>query len=260
MKPNKPFKLFFLAALLLVSGSAGAQQTRPRLFTIGDSTMSYSTREYDPSYDRGYGWGDALNRVFDTTRLEIHNCARSGRSSKSFIDEGLWDKVLEQLREGDYLLVQFGGNDQKTDPKRHTDAETSFRDNFRRFIDQARAKGAEPILATSVVRRRFDNNGKLIDTYGPYITAVEIVGKERGVAVADLKTATWKLVEEAGPEGSKRYFNYLAPNETERFPEGNADNSHWNYDGAYEVARLFADELRRLEHPLAGYLLPDTNR
>lgn len=252
----KSFRIlhFLLPLLLLFPVGALTAQPRPRLFTIGDSTMSYSSRPYDPSYDRGYGWGQALDRVFDTTRIEVHNCARSGRSSKSFIDEGRWDKVLAQLRTGDYLVIQFGGNDQKEDPKRHTDPETTFRDNFRRFIREARAKGAEPLLATSVVRRRFDRSGKLIDTYGPYITAVEDVGRECGVPVVDLKTATWQLVEQAGPEGSKRLFNYIDPGVVERFPDGRADNSHWNYDGAYAVAQLFAAELRKAEHPLARYL------
>ena len=151
--------------------------------------------------------------------------------------------------------MQFGGNDQKADPKRHTDAETSFRDNFRRFIREAREKGAQPLLATSVVRRRFDKEGKLVDTYGPYITAVEVVGAECDVPVMDLKTTTWELVEKAGIEGSKRYFNHIEPGTVERFPEGNADNSHWNYDGAYEVARLFGAELTKTQHPLAAYLL-----
>lgn len=254
MKTSRFFGILLAAALLFSAGESLAQQ-RKRLFTIGDSTMSYNNKPYDPAYDRGYGWGDALKRVFDTTHLEVRNCARSGRSSKSFIDEGLWDKVLAQLEPGDWLLIQFGGNDQKTDPKRHTDAETSFRDNFRRFIREAREKGAEPLLATSVVRRRFDKEGKLIDTYGPYITAVEAVGSECNVPVMDLKTATWKLVEQAGVEGSKRYFNHIEPGVVERFPEGNADNSHWNYDGAYEVARLFGAELTEARHPLADYLL-----
>ena len=171
MKTSRFFGILLAAVLLFSAGTSLAQQ-RKRLFTIGDSTMSYNNKPYDPAYDRGYGWGDALKRVFDTTRLEVRNYARSGRSSKSFIDEGLWDKVLAQLEPGDWLLIQFGSNDQKADPKRHTDAETSFRDNFRRFIREAREKGAEPLLATSVVRRRFDKGGKLIDTYGPYITAV----------------------------------------------------------------------------------------
>ncbi len=254
MKTSRFFGIILAATLLFVAGTSMAQQ-RKRLFTIGDSTMSYNNKPYDPTYDRGYGWGDALKRVFDTTRLEVHNYARSGRSSKSFIDEGLWDKVLAQLMPGDWLLIQFGGNDQKADPKRHTDAETSFRDNFRRFIREAREKGAQPLLATSVVRRRFDKEGKLVDTYGPYITAVEVVGAECGVPVMDLKTTTWELVEKAGVEGSKRYFNHIEPGTVERFPEGNADNSHWNYDGAYEVARLFGTELTKTRHPLAAYLL-----
>lgn len=252
MKPFRRLAVSLLALLFL--SAATPASSRPRLFTIGDSTMSYSNRPYDPDYDRGYGWGQALGLVFDTAQLEVHNCARSGRSTKSFIDEGHWDKVLAQLVPGDYLLIQFGGNDQKDDPKRHTDPETTFRDNFRRFIREAREKGAVPLLATSVVRRRFDRAGKLVDTYGPYITAVEAVGAECGVPVIDIKTATWKLVEEAGKEGSKRYFNHIDSGVVTRFPQGRADNSHWNYDGATAVARLFADELRKTEHPLAAYL------
>lgn len=252
MKTFKLSLLLLAVAMLFVATSASAQK-RIRLFTIGDSTMSYSNKPYDASYDRGFGWGHALNFVFDTTRLEVHNCALSGRSSKSFIDEGHWAKVLAQLEKGDYLLIQFGGNDQKADPKRHTDAETTFQDNFRRFIDEARAKGAEPVLATSVVRRRF-RDGKLVDTYGAYITAVWTVGKACNVPVIDLKTATWNLVESAGSEESKRYFNHIAPGETTRFPEGNADDSHWNRDGATKVAELFAAELRTANHPLAAYL------
>lgn len=248
------FSGFFLAAALLFFTGASLAQPRKRLFTIGDSTMSYSSKPYDPAYDRGYGWGDALGPLFDTARLEVHNCARSGRSTKSFIDEGRWDRVLAELQPGDWLLIQFGGNDQKPDPARHTDAETSFRDNLRRFIREAREKGASPLLATSVVRRRFDRQGRLTDTYGPYIPAVEIVGAECGVPVADLKTATWNLVEQAGPEGSKRFFNHIAPGIVERFPDGRADDTHWNYDGACEVARLFAELLVEMRHPLADYL------
>ena len=96
MKTSRFFRILLAAALLFSAGESLAQQ-RKRLFTIGDSTMSYNNKPYDPAYDQGYGWGDALKRVFDTTRLEVRNCARSGRSSKSFIDEGLWDKVLSQV-------------------------------------------------------------------------------------------------------------------------------------------------------------------
>lgn len=253
MKPRSFFRTIPLFLLFWPGGEIKAQSLK-RLFTIGDSTMSYSTRAYDPAYDRGYGWGQALCLIFDPVRLEVCNRARSGRSSKSFIDEGHWDKVLAELSAGDYLVIQFGGNDQKDDPKRHTDAETTFRDNFRRFIREVRAKGAEPLLATSLVRRRFDRNGKLIDTYGPYITAVEAVGRECGVSVVDLHAATWKLVEAAGPDQSKRYFNHIEPGVVERFPQGRADNTHWNYEGACAVARLFAAELRKTDHPLAAYL------
>ncbi len=230
-------------------------EKKPKLFTIGDSTMKYSTKPFDPSYDRGYGWADALKLVFDEDKIEVCNHARSGRSSKSFIDEGLWDAVYDEMGEGDYLLVQFGGNDQKNDPKRHTDPQTTYKENYRKFIAGAREKGAEPLLATSVVRRRFDaKTGKLRDTYGPYIPAVEEVGAECGVPVVDMKTATWILVESAGPEGSRKYFNYSAPGECSRWPDGHQDDSHWNCDGAFEVARLFAAEIVKMNHPLKKYL------
>lgn len=255
-------KILTAAGLLLALMSLLAMKPgKVKIFAIGDSTMCYSKKTFDPSYDKGYGWVDALTRVFDEERTEIINRAISGRSSKSFIDEGHWDKVLSELGKGDYLIITFGGNDQKNDPVRHTDAQTSFKDNFRKFISEARAKGAHPILATSIVRRRFDkkNPEKLVDTYGEYVTAVVEVGQECNVPVMDMKTASWEFIENAGPEGSKKYFNYTAPGEVSRFPEGHKDDSHLNYDGAFEIAKLFAAELVRTGHPLAGNLRKEFN-
>lgn len=251
----KKFVRFFFPAVLLSIAVISMTPPKHRLFAIGDSTMCYSKKPFDPSYDKGYGWADALTTVFDTDKIEICNHARSGRSSKSFIDEGLWDEVYNNIGKGDWLLIQFGGNDQKNDPERHTDPQTTFKANLRKFISESREKGAVPVLATSVVRRRFDKNtGKLVDTYGPYIPAVEEVGRECRVPVIDMKSATWKLVEEAGPEASKQYFNYTAPGEVMKYPDGHEDDSHWNYDGACKVAELFAAELVKTGHPLKKYL------
>ena len=243
---------------LTVCGAFASQKEKPiRLFTIGDSTMQYG-QDIDPSYDTGCGWGQVLGEFFDPTKLVVENHARSGRSTKSFINEGLWQKVLDRLRPGDYLLVQFGGNDQKkADSTRYADPETDFQNNFAKFITEAREKGAIPILATSVVRRRFDAQGQLVDTYGPYITAVEKVGARMDVPVIDMKTATWDLVQQAGPEGSKKLFNYIAPGVCTRFPDGNRDDSHWNIDGARTVASLFVQRLKASGHPLTQYLKQD---
>lgn len=249
----KTLKLLIFAAALLLVGVA-AKPKKITLYTIGDSTMSVGGKQFDPSYDIAMGWGDAIQPFFDEKKLEIKNCGRSGRSSKSFIDEGLWDQVLSQLQKGDYLLIQFGGNDQKNDPKRYTDPETSFKDNFRKFITEARAKGAIPLLATSVVRRRFDSGGNLVDTYGRYVTAVEEVGEEMNVPVIDMKTSTWNLVQEAGVEGSIALFNHVEPGQVGRYPEGNKDNSHWSYIGAEKVAELFVKDLKASKHPLAKYI------
>ncbi len=238
--------------------AAAAKPRKAVLFTIGDSTMTYGSdgdAVPDPAEDPGCGWGQMLHKYFNPKKIEVRNRGISGRSSKSYIDEGQWQKVYDQMQKGDFLLVQFGGNDQKSqDSRRYAAPMTDFKDNFRFFINAAREKGVTPILCTSVVRRRFDKQGQLIDTYGEYITAVREVGEEMGVTVIDLKESTWKLVQDAGVEGSKKLFNYTAPGEVAKYPDGHRDDSHWNIDGADKVAGLFAEELRTSGNPLAKYL------
>ncbi|MDR2627883.1 MAG: rhamnogalacturonan acetylesterase [Dysgonamonadaceae bacterium] len=247
----------FYAVCGILTVILSASDRKPvTLFTIGDSTMSDNRVLSDDPGDPGRGWVQELHRFFRSEKLVIKNHAQSGRSSKSFIDEGRWDKVLAQITPGDYVLIQFGGNDQKKqDPKRYTDAETSFKDNFRKFVGETRAKGGIPLLATSIVRRAFDKEGKLRDTYGRYASAVPEVGEELNVPVIDLQTSTRKLVEEYGVEDSKKLFLWIEPGVAERFPDGRKDNSHLCVEGAVEVSRLFVKGLQEIKHPLAGYLV-----
>lgn len=218
---------------------------KPRLFTIGGSTMCYSPT-FDPSYDTGYGWGDGLKRVFDSRKIEVINRGVSGRSSKSFIDEGKWSLLVAEMRKGDYLLIQFGGNDsKKSDPKRYTDPETTYKENHRKFISEAKAKGVKVILSTTVVKRHFDENGVLKPTIEEYTKALIDVSNECNVPLVDMNAATYVFISEAGPEKSKDYYNYINAGQVSRFPDGRTDNTHWNYDGAFEVAKIFAKEISK---------------
>ena len=115
------------------------------------------------------GWGMVFPDFFDTTQIKFENHAVNGRSTKSFRDLGHWDKMLARVKPGDYVLLQFGHNDSKEDdPVRYAPAKTDYRDNLNRYIAEIRAKGAQPVLLTPVVRRNFDKNNHFVDKHGDY--------------------------------------------------------------------------------------------
>jgi lysophospholipase L1-like esterase len=216
---------------------------------IGDSTMADKPLDLPER-----GWGQLLPQFF-TDPAMVHNHAVNGRSSKSFIDEGRWQTVLNELKPGDFVIIQFGHNDEKSeDPKRYTDPATSYRDNLRRFVREARAKQAFPILATSVSRRKFDAQGKLVDTHGAYPEATRKVARELDVPLLDLQPATAKMIEAAGVEGSKKFFMWIEPGKYEKLPKGSQDDTHFVELGATRVAALAVEEMRAAQLPLARWL------
>jgi len=221
----------------------------PTVFMIGDSTMA------DYSSDRPVrGWGMAVGALLREPAV-VKNHAASGGSTKSFIDEGRWDKVLAALQAGDFVIIQFAHNDEKKeDPKRYTDPATSFRDNLRRFVRETRAKGAEPMLATPVSRRKFNAEGKLVPTHGAYPDAVRAVAAEEKVPLLDLEQATARWLQETGDEPSKKYFVWLAPGAHPKYPEGSRDDTHFVAAGAKAVAELAAAQIREQKLPLAQWL------
>lgn len=221
----------------------------PTVFMIGDSTMA------DYSTDRPVrGWGMAVGPLLREPAV-VKNHAASGRSTKSFIDEGRWDKVLAALQAGDFVIIQFAHNDEKQqDPKRYTDPATSFRDNLRRFIRETRARGAEPLLATPVSRRKFNAAGQLVPTHGAYPDAVRAVAREEKVPLLDLERATAKWLQETGDEPSKKYFVWLAPGAHPKYPDGSRDDTHFVDAGAKAVAALAAAQIREQKLPLAQWL------
>ena len=225
------------------------------IYLIGDSTMSERTAE-EPER----GWGQALAPFFDGA-VTVRNFASSGRSTRSFIDEGKWAAVKSRLRPGDILVIQFGHNDQKIeDPKRFTNPATAYRHNLERFVTEARARGATPVLASSIVRRKFNAHGVLEDTHGLYPIVTREVARDLGAPFIDLQRLTEELVARAGPDSSKALYVWLAPGQSPRYPEGRQDDTHLSPAGATAVARLAAQALGEVSPVLRSHLQTASNR
>ena len=245
---TKLSRLLLLPALVALAPAP----SRTTVFMIGDSTMAdRPTPEQNPYR----GWGQLLPSFFDST-VTVRNFAVNGRSTKSFIDQGRWAAVLGQLQRGDYVIIQFGHNDEKKeDSARYTDPATSYRRNLERFVNEARAKGATPILCTSIVRRKFDASGALVDTHGAYPEATREVARALDVPLVDLQRSTGELVSKAGPEGSKALFVWVAPGAWPMYPKGVQDDTHLSLAGATAVARLAARGIRATTLPLATHVV-----
>ena len=196
---------------------------------IGDSTAA----EF-PATDARVGWGAVLGSELasELIGLRVDDAARSGRSSKSYYDEGHFAAVEARLEPGDLLLIQFGHNDEKPDRARATDPATTFRDNLRHYIAAARAHDATPVLLTPIARRRFDGE-RVTPSHGAFPDATRAVAAETQTALVDMTLKTEQLLERFGPLASERLF---APD----------DNTHLSPEGAHAVARLVVEGLREL--------------
>jgi len=258
--PNA-YKLFsFRVCLLIILGLLAFTPAHKKItvFSIGDSTMAdYDIEQWSKNNGgTNYplrGWMMMMPQHFKKG-VVVQNAAISGISSKSFRNEGAWQRVIEQVKQGDYVFIQFGHNDEKSDSANHTDARTSFRQNLINYINETKAKGANPILFTSLVRRKFDASGKLVDTHGDYVTVVRELAKELHFPLVDLNKLMGDLVQSMGPEESKKLYLYIEPGFFSKLPEGKKDDTHLCINGANKVAELAANEIRRLKLPLAKWL------
>ena len=212
-----------------------------KIWMVGDSTMSIKEVKAYPET----GWGMPFANFFDST-VEVENRAKNGRSTKSFFEEGLWKPVVDNLANGDYVLIQFGHNDEvKEKVGRYTTPE-EFKTNLLRYVNETRSKNANPILITPVARRSFDSTGKLRDTHPVYSGLVREVAKQANVPLIDLDEMSKSLLQKLGPETSKYLFNYLDPNEHPNYPEGRKDDTHFSELGARLMAELVLKEIRNL--------------
>ena len=238
-----------LLTLALLATALASAAEAPRVYLAGDSTMANKPLDLPER-----GWGMALGQFF-TDPAMVQNHAMNGRSTLSFITEGRWEKITTALKAGYFVIIQFGHNDEKIeDPKRGTDPKTTFPDNLRRFVRDVRAKGASPILATPVARRKFDVAGKLVPTHGAYPDAIRRVASEEKVPLLELEKATSTWLQAEGDEPSKKYFMWIEPGKFPQLPEGKKDDTHFVEAGATKVAELAVAQLRELNLPLVQWL------
>jgi lysophospholipase L1-like esterase len=224
----KTFLLFAACSLLTYYSS---QDKKITIWMIGDSTMSIKeTRAYPET-----GWGMPFVYFWDSS-ITVDNCAMNGRSTSSFRAEGRWDPVLENMKEGDYVLIQFGHNDEVPTKKTYT-TEKEFELNLKRYLEETKSKKAIPILLTPVARRKFDEAGKVVGTHDVYSEIVRKVARETIVPVIDLDRLGQELIQQFGLENSKLLFNHLKPGEHPNYPEGKEDNTHFSELGARRICR-----------------------
>ena len=266
----KRVALFSFILVLVVVLSSSKKHTT--IFIIGDSTAANKS-QFETNPERG--WGMVLQGFFDEN-IWVDNHAVNGRSSKSFIDEGRWQKVFDKIKPGDYVFIQFGHNDEKSDPKRHTEPGSTFDDNLRKFVRETRLKGGIPVLFNAVVRRNFYreadnsvddeslrnthyadekvNSDTLIDTHGAYLLSPRNVAREMNVHFIDANKITHDLVQSMGVVGSRKLHMWLNPGEVPTIPNGRQDNTHYTIYGAHIVAGLLADAVGKEIPALAKHV------
>lgn len=219
------------------------------VFLAGDSTVT------DQQLEPYSAWGQMLPAFFDA-KVAVANHAESGESIRSFVGERRLEKVLSMIKPGDYLLVQFGHNDQKAGPE-HLDAAGGYRDYVRRYIADARAKGAHPVLVTSMERRNFDAAGRhIVPSLEGYPQALREVGAELGVPVLDLNARSIPFYEALGPEEAKRAFVHFPAGSFPGQDQALADDTHFSAYGAYELAKCVVEEIKANVPALAAHLRP----
>lgn len=239
------FSAFVFTSFCLVSH-------KPVIYLAGDSTMANKPIEDNPER----GWGQLLPEFFND-RILIENHAMNGRSTRSFIYEGRWDSLMNKLKKGDFVVIQFGHNDESIQKTDRYCTPVEYRYNLTRFVKDVRSKGANPILCTSIQRRKFDENGIFQDTHGDYPGYVREIAIQLNVPMIDMQKRSERVIVEQGMEGSKKIFLHINPGEYKSLPEGKADNTHFSEYGARLMAGLFCEGLIEINHELVRYLKPE---
>ena len=267
-----------LALLVLATLTSLKEDHLTTIFVIGDSTAAKKDTT-NGKVERG--WAMALQDYFDSDYIRVDNHAVNGRSSKSFIDEGRWDKVLSLIRPGDYVIIQFGHNDEKAQPARHTDPGSTFDYNLAKYVRETRERGGIPVIMNPVVRRNFMvkapevaddellrtstvkdgvkmiEGDSLIDTHGLYAQAPRDVAERMNCLFVDANKITHDLEQGLGREVSKKLHMWFLPGEEPSEPQGKQDNTHYNKYGARVVAGLLAEALVKEIPLLDKYYLKD---
>ncbi len=235
--------------IIIVCAGFFCKQHPITVYMIGDSTMANKPVEDNPER----GWGMMLHEFFDSLVI-IDNHAVNGRSTRSFLYENRWQPIVDKLNKGDYVIIQFGHNDESKEKKERYTTPDEYRKNLVRFVNDTRTAKAHPVLCTPIMRRRFDENGQFYDTHGVYPDIVRAVADSLKVPLVDMHHKSEQLIKSMGAEGSKKLFLFIKPGEYASLPEGKEDNTHFSEYGAREMARLFVDGIKELRLPLAKRL------
>ncbi|EPH95993.1 rhamnogalacturonan acetylesterase RhgT family protein [Enterococcus faecalis 13-SD-W-01] len=179
----------------------------------------------------------------------------NGRSTKSFLAEGRLDALSKELNKGDYLFIQFGHNDQKKDSERGTDPFTDYVENLAVFAQAAEKAGAIPVFLTSVTRRKYLPNSKLDpQAVGHYPEAMRTFAEKNQFPLLDVFQYSQEMLRLQTPEETKKLYLHLSPGESQNYPEGLCDNTHFSPEGAYFTAHLITDLIKKTNLPLTSYL------
>ena len=234
-------KTFVLPLLLFVIVAFGLPVKKKfKIFLAGDSTIAIKETKAFPET----GWGMPFVHFWDST-VSVVNRAKNGRSTKSFMQEGLWKSITDEAGEGDYVFIQFGHNDEVATKKTYT-TETEFKNYLVQYIQESRNKKAIPVLITPVARRKFDSLVNIVGTHDVYSQIVRDVANTEAVPLIDLDKISQQLYQKMGEEKSKLLFNYLAAGEHPNYPEGKKDDTHFNELGARKIAGIVLAEIRKL--------------
>jgi lysophospholipase L1-like esterase len=244
-------KIFYALFLLAALAPTAPAKEPVTVHLAGDSTMAKKLPEKRPET----GWGEALPKFLRADRAQVNNHAKNGRSTRLFIEQGLWKGLLDALKEGDYVFIQFGHNDGAKDkPDRYTPPE-DYRANLVRFVREVRERKATPVLFTPVMRRKFTPEGAFVDQHGVYPGLVREVAAELKVPLVDMHKTSERLLVRLGPEESKKLFLQLKPGESPNYPNGVNDNTHFNPYGAELMAALAVEGIREAKLGLAKHLV-----
>lgn len=237
---------------ILVS-TAFAQQPIT-IYLAGDSTMA----EKLPSKRPETGWGEFLQDAFDESHVRVENHAKNGRSTRTFLSEGLWQEIVDKLKPGDYVFIQFGHNDESKEKADRYVSPEDYRANLVRMVSDVRSKQANPVLLTPLMRRKFDKQGAFVDAHpAAYPDTVRLIAADEMVPLIDMHRSSEKVLKHYGDEPSRRLFLQLKPGENANYPNGVEDNTHFNPVGARIMCGLAVEGIREQKLPIAGYLKPE---
>ncbi len=220
------------------------------IWLCGDSTMAIKDTKAYPET----GWGMPFVHFWQPS-VAVRNLAKNGRSTKTFRSELLWKHVTDSAKKGDYVFIQFGHNDEAKDKVERYAPPDSFVTNLRRFVDEAKAVGATPVLITPVSRRKFNQQGNALPTHLEYSPLVKQVAVETGVLLIDLDEKSRLLYQQFGPEYSKWLFLQLQKGEHPNYPDGKVDNTHFTELGARLIAQIVLKDIQTNIPELANLII-----